>query len=509
MTTEHPDPSRWWEDAVFYQIYPRSFADANGDGVGDLAGIASQLPYLRWLGVDALWLSPIFPSPMADFGYDVADYCDVDPIFGTLDDYDSLLERAHEHDIRLTIDWVPNHSSDQHPWFRESRRSREAARRDWYVWRDPGPDGTEPNNWEACWNIGPAWTFDEATGQYYLHLFLPEQPDLNWANPEVEAAMLDTLRFWLDRGTDGFRADVVHLIGKDPELADLDRYRSPLRDIDTPRGHAHLRRVRAVLDEYEQRPMIVGEVTLHEPGQVRSYYGDDDELHLNFNFRPIHTPWEPGGFRDRIAEVHDEFGIEHWPVWVLNNHDQSRIRSRIGSDARARAAAVMLLGLRGTPYLYAGEELGLPDAVIPADRVVDPGGRDGCRAPIPWTRADGHGWGADPWLPFVDDAASWSVEAQRADPDSTLNLYRSLLTLRRSSPTLRRGRERLLDTPEEVVAWCRVGFGDDLVVLVNFSDEPVTLGNVGDRLISSVPGADPQFDGTLLGDEATIIRDET
>ena len=504
-----PSPDRWWEDAVFYQIYPRSFADANGDGVGDLAGIESQLPYLQWLGVDALWLSPIFPSPMADFGYDVSDYCDIDPVFGTLADYDSLLDSAHAHDIRLTIDWVPNHTSDQHPWFLESRQGPNSPKRDWYVWRDPAPGGGEPNNWEACWQIGPAWTVDQASGQYYLHLFLPEQPDLNWANPQVEAAMLDTLRFWLDRGTDGFRADVVNLIGKGPDLPDLDRYRSPLRDIDAPRTHDHLRKVRAVLVGYDHHPMIVGEVCLHQPGQVRTYYGDDDELNLSFNFRPIETDWSADAWRTRIQEVHDEMADGAWPVWVLGNHDQPRQRTRFGSDARARAAAVLLLALRGTPYLYAGEELGLADAHIPTDRVVDPGGRDGCRAPIPWTRSGDHGWGPDAWLPFVDDAADRSVEAQRDDPNSSLSLYRSLLALRRSSPTLRRGRERLLDAPDDVVAWRRSGHGDDLVVLVNFSSEPVTLGNVGDRLISSVPGADPRFDGTLLPDEATIIRDKT
>ena len=500
---------RWWEEAVFYQIYPRSFADANGDGVGDLAGIESRLPYLHWLGVDALWLSPIFRSPMADFGYDVSDYCDIDPVFGTLDDYDRLLRSAHEHDIRLTIDWVPNYSSNQHPWFVDAQSSTDSAKRDWYVWRDPAPGGGEPNNWEACWQIGPAWTFDEASGQYYLHLFLPEQPDLNWSNPQVADAMLDTLRFWLDRGTDGFRADVVHLIGKDPALPDLPKYGTPIARIDEPATHDHLRRIRALLDSYPQHPMIVGEVNLYQPGQVLKYYGDDDELNLTFNFRPIRTPWDPAAFRERITEVHDELGTDHWPVWVLNNHDQPRLRTRVERDARARAAAVLLLGLRGTPYLYAGEELGLPDAHIPEDRVVDPGGRDGCRAPIPWTRDDGHGWGPDAWLPFVDDAGERSVEAQRDDPRSMLSLYRSLLALRRSSPTLRRGRERLLDTPEGVVAWRRSGHGDDLVVLVNFSDEPVTLGNVGDRLISSIPGADARFDGTLLPDEAVIVRDKT
>lgn len=504
----NPD-ERWWQEAVFYQIYPRSFADANGDGIGDLDGIKAHLDHMAWLGIDAMWLSPIFTSPMADFGYDVADYCDIDPIFGDLHAFDALVAAAHDYDIRLTLDWVPNHSSSQHPWFIESASGPDSAKRDWYVWRDPAPDGSEPNNWEACWKIGPAWTFDEVSGQYYLHLFLPEQPDLNWSNPAVAEAMLDTLRFWLDRGVDGFRADVVHLIGKDPALADLNEYSSPISRIDEPATHGHLRRIRETIDSYPQHPMMVGEVNLYGPGQVLTYYGDDDELHLTFNFRPIHTAWEAGAFRARIQEVHDELGADRWPVWVLNNHDRSRLRSRVETEAQARAAAVMLLTLRGTPYLYAGEELGLPDARVPADRTVDPGGRDGCRAPIPWTVADGHGWGDDPWLPFVDDASALSVESQRGDPDSMLNLYRRLIALRRSSSALLRGRERLLTTPDNVVAWRRTGEGEDLVVMVNFSTESVSLGLVGDRLVSSIPGVDDRFGGTLLPDEAVVVRDQT
>ncbi len=502
-------PDRWWQEAVFYQIYPRSFADADGDGVGDLRGVAEHLDHLAWLGVDALWLSPIFRSPMADFGYDVADYCDIDPVFGTLGDFDHLLDEAHARDIRLTVDWVPNHTSDQHSWFVEARSDRDSPRRDWYVWRDPGPDGGPPNNWQASWGVGPTWTLDHASGQYYLHLFLPEQPDLNWANRAVADAMVDTLRFWLDRGVDGFRADVVHLIGKDPLLPDLPEPGSPVVHNDHPSTHEHLRRIRRLLDSYPQQPMMVGEVNLFGPGQVRQYYGQDDELHLTFNFRPTYTEWDAAAFRERIAEVHRELDTDLWPVWVLNNHDRTRLRTRVGSDARARAAAVMLLTLRGTPYLYAGEELGLPDATIPADRRVDPGGRDGCRAPIPWTAGDGHGWGPDPWLPFVDGAAGLSVESQRDDPASMLHLYRDLLALRRRSVALRRGRERLLETPDDVVAWRRTGIGEDLVVLVNFGEEEVPVGLVGERLVSSVYGADARFGGVLLPNEGVVVADES
>ncbi|MFN3215232.1 MAG: alpha-amylase family glycosyl hydrolase [Acidimicrobiales bacterium] len=502
------DRDRWWETAVFYQIYPRSFADANGDGIGDLAGIRSRLSHLAWLGVDALWLSPIYPSPMADFGYDVADYCDVDPVFGDLAELDALVADAHDIGMRVTLDWVPNHTSDRHPWFVDARSRRDAAKRDWYVWRDPAPDGGRPNNWDACWDIGPAWTFDEATGQYYLHLFLPEQPDLNWANPEVQAAMLDTLRFWLDRGIDGFRADVVHLIGKDPSLPDLATAGTPIISNDHHSTHEHLRRIRSLLDSYAHRPMMVGEVNLFGPGQVRSYHGDDDELTLVFDFRPTYSRWTAEEFRRRIVEVEAEYDDGTWPTWVLGNHDVVRQRTRWGSEARARAGAVFLLTQRGTPYLYAGEELGLPDAEIPADRVVDPGGRDGCRAPVPWTIDAGHGWGADPWLPFVEDAAALSVEAQREDPGSTLHLYRSLLALRRRTPALHRGAQRLLESPEGVVAWERTNGEDRVVVAVNFTSEPRSMDLTGEVLLSSLVGGDRAAQGSSTADAGELGPDE-
>jgi alpha-glucosidase len=464
----------WWQQAVFYQIYPRSFADANGDGVGDLPGIRRRLEYLAWLGVDAVWISPFFPSPMRDFGYDVADYRDVDPVFGTLEDFDALVADAHRLGIRVMIDWVPAHTSSDHPWFLEARASRDNPRRDWYVWRDPTPDGGPPNNWIAAFINGPAWTLDEATGQYWLHSFLPEQPDLNWANPEVVAAMHDVLRFWLDRGVDGFRADVVHNIGKDPVLADAEGPGSRFPHVgmnDRPETHEHLRGIRALLDGYPGERTMVGEVYLLNTRLLGPYCGTPaaPELHMAFNFPPLFEQWASEPWRERIDVTREVFDpIPAWPTWVLGNHDVKRQRTRYGSEARARAAACLLLGLRGTPFLYMGEELGLEDALVPEDRVVDPGGRDGCRAPIPWTAEPPHGWGADPWLPFAAHAGARSVAVEQDHPGSFLNLYRRLLAARRASPALRAGSFEWLPTPAGVLAWRREAEGERRVVVVSF-----------------------------------------
>jgi alpha-glucosidase len=501
-----PD-DRWWRDAVVYQIYPRSFADSNGDGIGDLAGIAQRADHLADLGVDAVWLSPIFRSPMRDFGYDVADYCAVDPVFGTEADFDALVATLHDRGIRILLDWVPNHSSDQHPWFVSSRSSRTDPKRDWYVWRDPAPDGGPPNNWRAAFGDEPAWTFDDRTGQYYLHVFLSAQPDLNWSNPDVRDAMHDTLRFWLDRGVDGFRADVVHLIGKGTELRSLptELARSVVISIDEAFTHELLRDIRSILDAYPQHPMMVGEVYLLGPGSAAGYLGDENELHLAFDFRTVHTRWGARGFNRVIATLQEEFAEPNWPTWVLSNHDQPRHRTRFGSDEQARAAAVMSLTVRGTPFLYAGEELGLEDAVVPAERRVDPDDRDGCRAPIPWTRAAPHGWGEPAWLPFPPDAADRSLEAQRDDPSSILHLYRTLLRLRREHDALRRGSLELLDLGDGIVAWRRAAGDDQLTVVIDADPEPRDVPVAGELVVSSVPGR-TSFDGRLAGYEAVVLR---
>ena len=528
-------PEPWWKSAVIYQIYPRSFAqgpdcaerrraryeaanypldsfaDTDGDGVGDLEGVRRRLDHLSWLGVDAIWLSPFYKSPMADFGYDVSDYCDVDPLFGTLADFDRLVEEAHEAGIRVIVDWVPNHTSDAHPWFVESRSSRDNPKRDWYWWRD-GKDGGLPNNWPAAFG-GDAWTFDETTGQWYLHLFLPEQPDLNWWNEDVVDAMHGVLRFWLDRGVDGFRADVIHAIGKSPDLPDMPDDITPIgRTLfhDYERTHELLRDMRRLLESYPGDRMMVGEVYILSTERVATYYGEGDELHLAFNFPPLHAPWDAAIWRRRIDRVIEEMEPRRaWPSWVLSNHDTPRHRTRYGSEARARAAAVMLLSLRGTPFLYAGEELGLEDAAVPPDRVVDPGGRDGCRAPIPWDDSANHGWaGADPWLPWPPDADARSLARQRADGGSILHLYRRLLAARRASPALATGQFEWLECPAGALVYRRVSGTDERTVAVNFTEDSVRVDAArGKRVLVSSDGhgEDELFDGELGPDQGVVL----
>jgi alpha-glucosidase len=505
----------WWQSAVFYQIYPRSFASSRHEPTGDLGGIDAHLDHLAWLGIDALWLSPFYPSPMADFGYDVADFCDVDPLFGTLDDFDELLAGCHARGIKLLVDLVPNHSSDQHPWFRAARSSRDDPKRDWYVWRDGDPE-TPPNNWQAAFTGGPAWTWDEATGQWYLHLFLPQQPDLNWENPELVEAMHGVMRFWLDRGVDGFRIDVVHGLGKEPGLPDdpPDAAGIPHATLnDTPRNHEIIRGLRKVADGYPGDRLLLGEVYLLDTAKVATYYGDGDELHLAFNFPPLYTPWDGRKWRrqvDKSIDLIDDRG--HWATWVLSNHDNVRHRSRYGgSEDRARAALFLLLGLRGSPVLYHGEEIGLEDAVIPPERVVDPGGRDGCRAPIPWTGAPDHGWGVtDPWLPWPPGADTRNMEAQREDPSSVLYLYQRLLAARKASPALQLGRFAwvpLEGASEDVLAWERTHDGERRVVVVNMGAGPAEVGLSGTVVVASDgAGEGEAFTGTLAADHAVLLE---
>ena len=498
----------WWKSAVIYQIYPRSFSDADGDGVGDLEGIRRRLDYLQWLGVDAVWISPFFRSPMFDAGYDVSDYCDVDPLFGDLDAFDRLLADAHDRGLRVLIDWVPNHTSDRHPWFLDSRSSPTSRRRDWYIWRD------EPNNWRAALNAGSAWTFDPASGQYYLHLFLPQQPDLNWRNEEVVDAMHGVLRFWLDRGVDGFRIDVAHCVAKDPEFADDPRCLSgqPLADFnDQPYTHELLRRWRKVVDSYGGDRVTVGEVNIRSTEAVARYYGSGDELHMAFNFPPLDAPWDPLIFRAVVEDVEEHLGTETaWPTWVLSNHDNERHRTRYGdSEQRARAAAVMLLTLRGTPFVFQGEELGLSDVELPLSEQIDPGGRDGSRAPLPWSAQPPHGWAGKPtWLPFPPDASDRSAEALQQDDGSILHLYRRLLGLRRSSPALQFGTWSLLPSSPEVLAYARAHDDDRRVVIVNFASSSRPVPMDGDWYVQlQSAGQEPEgaYSGTVPADSAVIL----
>jgi alpha-glucosidase len=503
----------WWKNAVVYQIYPRSFASSDNSGIGNLPGITARLDYLEWLGIDAIWLSPFFRSPMRDFGYDVSDYCDVDPIFGSLADFDALLQTAHAKGIRVLIDWVPAHTSSDHPWFVQARASKDDPRRDWYVWRDPGPEGTLPNNWVSALTDGaPAWTLDASSGQYYLHSFLPEQPDLNWQNPEVVAAMHQVLRFWLDRGVDGFRADVVHNIGKDPELRDADPELAGLPHCvlnDEPVTHGLLRDIRAVLNGYPGDRVIVGEVFLLRTEQVASYYGKGDELHLSFNFPPLFARWQAEGWRQCLETTFAVLDpVDAWPTWVLSNHDVKRHRTRYESEARARAAAVLLLTLRGTPFVYMGEELGLEDAEVPEARVVDPGGRDGARAPLPWDDSRHHGWGGEPWLPWPPQLAARNVAVMRQDEASILHLYRRLLRVRRESLALRTGNFQFVPADEGLLAYWRQAGDERCLVVINFRDQPARLEAKEPlviRVASDGVGETTPFSGDIGPDQALLL----
>jgi alpha-glucosidase len=464
----------WWQRGIVYQVYPRSFMDSNGDGIGDLPGIISRLDYLRWLGVDALWLSPIYPSPMKDFGYDVSDYTAVDPVFGTLEDFDGLVEAAHARSLKVILDFVPNHTSDQHAWFRESRASRRNPRRGWYLWRDPAPGGGPPNNWLSCFG-GSAWQLDEATGQYYYHAFLPEQPDLNWRNPEVVQAMLGVLRFWLERGVDGFRVDVLWHLIKDERFRDnpcnaswcegMDPYQAliPMQTTDRPEVHDVVLQMRRLLDAYSER-VLIGEIYLPVERLVKYYGADLQGAHLPFNFQLLSAPWDAGHLASLIAEYERALPEGAWPNWVLGNHDKPRIASRVGL-AQARVAAMLLLTLRGTPTLYYGDDIGMQDVPIPPDKVQDPFernvpgrglGRDPERTPMQWSDAPHAAFTTGkPWLPLGADYRAVNVAAQRDDPKSMLALYSRLIALRRGAPALEVGRFELVQTEGDVLAYIR------------------------------------------------------
>jgi alpha-glucosidase len=484
----------WWQRAVIYQVYPRSFQDTNGDGVGDLPGIVARLPYLADLGIDAIWLSPIFPSPMADFGYDVADYTDVDPLFGTLADLDRLVEGAHRLGIRVLLDLVPNHTSDRHPWFAESRSSRTSAKRDWYIWRDPAPGGGPPNNWLSEFG-GSAWQYDEATGQYYYHAFLAAQPDLNWRNPEVRAAMFDAMRFWFRRGIDGFRVDVIwHLIKDDlfrdnpanPEytLASPPHHAVvPLYTTDRPEVHDVIADMRRVADEFPGR-LLIGEIYLPIE-RLMTYYGRDlSGVHLPFNFTLLSAPWNAPTLARLIREYEEALPDGGWPNWVLGNHDRPRIASRVGPE-RARLAAMLLLTLRGTPTIYYGDEIGMEQVAIPPERIRDPIelnipghalGRDGCRTPMQWDGSPHAGFStSEPWLPLAEDRESQTAGAQIADEASLYHLYRQLIALRRSLPTLAHGTLKNVAATDDVLTFERIYGEERLLIALNLNSRPARL----------------------------------
>ena len=482
----------WWQKGVIYQIYPRSFKDTTGDGVGDLKGITEKLGYLEWLGVDALWLSPMFPSPMRDFGYDVTDYKGIDPLFGTLADFDTFVEAAHARNLKVILDVVPNHSSDEHPWFAESRSSLSNPKRDWYIWREAKADGSPPNNWrgaDALDTPGSVWRFDETTGRYYLGSFSPFQTDLNWANPEVRETMSDALRFWLERGVDGFRIDMVDFLGKDPEMRDEPPETAEAEDylvtakyqLGRPETHHYIRELRRTIHAYPERVMI-GEV-LHflSPRQLERFYGEGDELDLPFHFGLAFLPMEAEPLRARVGAYEAALSEEHWPNYNLANHDMPRLAQH---GEAARLAAMLLLSLRGTPFLYYGDELGMANMDVPPERQQDPfviyqtgTSRDGVRTPMQWS-AEAHAGFSDvePWLPVAKNFERVNVEAGKGDEASVLWFYRRLLELRRAEPALQAGSYGPVeDVPEGCFAFLREYGGREVLVALNFTEDAQTL----------------------------------
>lgn len=514
----------WWRGAVMYQIYPRSFADSNGDGVGDLPGVTARLDHVASLGVDGIWLSPFYPSPMADFGYDVSDYRAVDPLFGTLADFDALIARAHDVGLKVIIDQVWSHSSDRHPWFAASRADRHGAKGDWYVWADAKPDGTPPNNWLSVFG-GPAWTWCPRRRQYYFHNFLSAQPDLNLRNPSVRAEILDIARFWLDRGVDGFRLDVVNLYMHDAELRD-----NPPAGLTRPPARAYLHQrhiydqsrpetldfvsdLRALCDAYDAR-MLVGEITDDDPlARQREYTDGPNRLHTAYSFFLLAARRaDPALFHAAHAAWH---GASGWPSWSLGNHDVARFPTRLaapdGDPRRIKVLLAILLCLRGTAFLYQGDELGLPQAQVPFERLRDPFAiatytgdafRDGARTPMPWT-ADGAQAGfsdaAETWLPLDPAHRALAVAVQDADPHSVLWFTRRILGLRRAHPALRDGAVGAVAAPDGVLAFERTRGGERILCAFNLSGEAQTValsGPKGARVLPS--GLEGALDGSAI-----------
>jgi len=532
----------WWQRGVVYQIYPRSFMDSNNDGIGDLQGIIDRLDTLNdgtedSLGIDAIWLSPFFKSPMKDFGYDVADYTDIEPMFGDLETFDKLVEEAHKRSIKIIIDYVPNHSSDEHEWFEESRSSRDNPKRDWYIWKDPKPDGSLPNNWGSLFG-GPAWTWDEQTQQYYFHQFLSGQPDLNWRNPEVREAMYDVLRFWMERGVDGFRMDVVYMVWKHPDMpdqplvaggngrgeGDLFSRQQQIYSMNYDGIHDVMKSIRDVVDEYPNRVMI-GEIWLELEERLK-YHGDNgDEFHMPFNFDFISegdffnpTSWNAEKYRSLVDGYEAAVPEGGWPNYVLGNHDVARLASRVGSQERARLAGMMLLTLRGTPTIYMGEELGMENGDIKPEQMQDPQGinlgvehtRDVCRTPYQWDASEYAGFSdAVPWLPVNEDYQERNVAVEKDDPQSMFSLYRKLLWYRKQHDSLAVGDYQSLEAPENVYLFERTSGDEKHLIALNFASEPVTvtLPAGGEIILNTQLDRSGAVSGeiTLNGEEGVLI----
>lgn len=523
---------RWWRNGVVYQIYPRSWVDSNRDGVGDLAGVTERLEYLRWLGVDAIWLNPITPSPNADWGYDVADYRGVHPDFGSLDDVDLLVKEAHAHDLAVVLDLVPNHTSDCHRWFTESRRSKDSAKRDWYVWAPPRADGRPPNNWVRAIGNGPAWTLDDLTGEYYMHSFLPEQPDLNWWNEDVRSAFDDIIRFWLERGIDGFRIDVVHALIHDPSLTenppvteeDHPQIRRigqrQLYNMNRPEVHEIIKRWRRLSDQYPDR-ILIGETYLFDLAEVGRYYGEGgDELHLAFNFPFMFSRFDAAqlsGIIDTMLELLPE---DASAAWAGSNHDAGRFVTRwCGNDEhRARLGLMLLLTLPGVAFLYYGDEIAQQEVFVPRRDLRDPAGiarwpdkgRDPGRTPMQWSPRPGAGFTAEdvePWLPIGDTAVA-NVETQRHDADSMLQLARHLVQLRRDDPDIRDGGYERLTLDDGLWGYRR---GRGIEVWLNMTDRTRSIGRGPAGIVADTTstGVSLERDRLQLGPwEGAVLRTE-
>lgn len=481
----------WWQNGAIYQLLIPSFMDSDGNGMGDLPGIIARLDYLQWLGVRGIWLSPLHPSPLEDLGYDVMDYKEIHPDFGTLADFDDLVTESHRRGLRIVLDWVANHTSAQHPWFIESRSSRDNPKRDWYIWRDPPPDGSLPNNWISVFG-GSVWQWDEGTEQYYLHSFLPSQVDLNWRNPEVQRAMLDVLRFWMDRGVDGFRIDAPSFIGKDPQFRDNppnaayrpgrdlpDAQLIPVHTRNQPIVHQVLAKCRQLVDCYGDDRLLAGELYL-PPEELVRYYGSDGqpELHLPFNLLLPWSPWTAEGLSDLIERYERHVPEATWSTWTVNTHDCERFARRV-TPAQRRVAAMLLYTLRGTPTHYYGEEVGMTGLSVPPERSVDPQAkrtgrnRDPARTPMQWTPEPNAGFtSGDPWLPVAGDRATANVQCQADDPKSLLSLYRKLIALRLNEPALVQGAYHPVHSKRPLLVYRRIAEHRHLLVALNLESEP-------------------------------------
>ncbi|MBL0954280.1 MAG: alpha-glucosidase [Leptospira sp.] len=495
----------WWKEAVIYQIYPRSFQDSNGDGIGDLEGIIQRLDYLAGskdsLGIDAIWLSPVYPSPMFDFGYDISDYEEIDPVFGDIQTFKRLLNEAHKRGIRIIMDLVVNHTSHLHPWFIESRSSVNSPKRDWYIWKQANHNGP-PNNWLGAFG-GSGWEYDKRTGEYYFHSFLKEQPDLNWRNPDVEDAIFRMMKYWLDMGVDGFRLDVVNLYVKDEFFRNNASYfmKGPrpydkqvhTYDRDRPEMHGILRRMRKLLDSYSEKRMFVGEIMQDFPGNVllpATYCGRNDELHLAFNFMFLFSPWKAERFYQIVKDFESALGEDNWPNYTLSNHDFPRHITRYekGDETldRAKLAACMMLTLRGTPFLYYGEEIGMKRQKVPFNKIQDPvgkrywpfhPGRDPERIPMPWDGSDTTGFTTGkPWLPLYEDSNTLNVESQKQDPNSLFFTYKKLIQIRKERKSLRKGKLKILLSDDKQALYYRRRDGkEETYIFLNFSSKPVRV----------------------------------